>query len=76
MSINWAMPMVGVRVVERRSSRTKLPLAPDAGWVFRPFQPPAGPHPRHERCPSPELEAGRSVAELTESSLDRTIAAG
>jgi hypothetical protein len=76
MSINWAMPNVGVRVVDRRPARVRMPLALDDGWVFRPFQPPAGPHPPRQSDPSTEPDARRTVAELTESPRNRTIAAG
>jgi hypothetical protein len=76
MSINWAMPSVGVRVVDRRPTRTKLPLALDSGWVFRPFQPPASPGSQRDGEPTFQSGADSSAAELTESLKDCTIAAG
>jgi hypothetical protein len=76
MSINWAMPSVGVRVVDRRPTRTKIPLSLDSGWVFRPFQPPASPCSQRDGESEFKSGADHSAAELTESPRNRTIAAG
>jgi hypothetical protein len=76
MSMGWVIPMVGVRVVERRRTRPAQMAMPEGGWVYRPFMPPALHQHRPELDQTETVVQIQAASELTEAAEDRTIAAG
>ena len=64
MSINWAMLSGGVRETTIRQPRAKLSLAPDTGWVYRPFRPQSVLGASHQIGPLDDEAVPRFEAEL------------